>query len=101
MHSAAAGALVRAAGEPGSAAELAECAPFWALHRLLLREGLPLDLKAQGQVVVSAVKEALLAESGGPLGLRGAAGGWLQLAGCRAVDAATVARGQRPWLCIK
>ena len=64
VHAAVADALASAARQPVMAAELAGCAAFWALQRLLRREDLPAALKQRGQRVVQAVEQALVAESG-------------------------------------
>lgn len=64
VHGAAAAALEGVAAQPGGAAELADCAAFYMLRRLLLREELPAEVRAHGQRVVAAVRQALLADSG-------------------------------------
>lgn len=69
VHAAAAAALLAAARQPVAAAELADCAPFWVLRRLLARGdgelALPPQLAALGRQLVQAVEAALLGESGG------------------------------------
>lgn len=64
MHTAAVAALKSTACQPGGAAELASCAAFWVLRRLLAREELPAALRQHIEDVVAAVTEALLSESG-------------------------------------
>ncbi|KAL4440152.1 hypothetical protein ABPG75_003153 [Micractinium tetrahymenae] len=82
VHAAAASALVCAARQPGNAAELADCAPFWVLHRLLARRdgeaALPAQLAGKGREVVQAAEAALLAQSGE----------WAAVLGCQAAVAA-------------
>lgn len=84
VHTAAASALLTAAYQPGGAAELAECAPFWVLQRLLARgdsvAALPARLASLGRELVQVVEARLLEESGGFSlrvcgGARGQAGG--------------------------
>lgn len=64
VHAAVTAALQGAAEQPATAQVLVDCGSFWTLNRLLLREDLPADLKAQGSQVVAAVKQTLLAQSG-------------------------------------